>query len=202
MKLSLATDEKELLLRLRKGDHIAFELLYNKYYQSLTGHLIRLLKSTELAKEVVQDTFMAVWEHRDRIDTERPLKSYIFKTATNNTFNIFKKAAYDEKYRAYLFPIIEVGYEHIEARVFEKENEQMLGEIMQRMSKKQREVFVLCKLQGKSYEEAGKELNISTNTIHTHIKRANLFIKESLSRYPEFVTSVIISVSFGLNHLN
>ncbi|WP_346070392.1 RNA polymerase sigma factor [Sphingobacterium siyangense] len=193
MNTKSITDERELLLKLRDGDHLAFEQLYNKYHPNLIGHLIRLLKSTDLAKEVLQDTFMAVWEHRGSIDTERPLKAYLFKTATNNTFNIFKKAAHDVKYRKYLYPIIEAGYEHIEVQLFEKENGQLLEKLLSKMSEKQREVFVLCKIEGKSYEEASKELNISINTIHTHIKRANHFLKIQLNNYPEFIFSVIIS---------
>lgn len=81
MKTLNAISEKELLLRLQEGDHGAFGKLYDTYHYNLVGHLIRLLKSTELAKEVAQDTFMALWEHRDRIDVEKPVKPYLFKIA-------------------------------------------------------------------------------------------------------------------------
>lgn len=192
-------DEKELLQKLRDGDNQAFEQVYNKYYYNLTGHLIRMLKSTDLAKEVVQDTFMALWEHRDRLDPEKSIKSYLFKIATNQTFNIFKKASHDEKYRAYLYPIIEAGYEQIETAILKKENEKILQEILQKMPQKQREVFTLCKLQGKSYQEVSEELEISTSTVHTHIKRSNQFLKENLVHYPTFIAPILLSATLAID---
>lgn len=195
MATTIHTEEKELLLRLQGGDHAAFEQVYNQYYYNLTGHLIRLLKSTDLAQEVVQDTFMALWEHRDRLDTDKPIKPYLFKIATNHTFNIFKKASHDQKYRAYLSPIIEAGYEQIETEIFKKENEKILQDILEKMPQKQREVFILCKLQGKSYQEVSDQLNISLHTIHTHIKRSHQFLKQNLAQYPAFIVPLMISAS-------
>lgn len=186
MKRLTPINEHDVLRQLRKGNETAFETIYNTYYQQLIGHLLRLLKSTELAKEVVQDTFMALWEHRERIDESKSIKAYLFKIATNNAYNIFKRAVHDEKVRAYLYPAIEASYEHIETQLAEKENEQRLREILQRMPAKQRIVYTLCKLHGKSYEEASKELNISIGTIHTHIKRANQFLKKRIATCAEF----------------
>jgi RNA polymerase sigma-70 factor (family 1) len=194
MKKLIATDERYVLQQLRDGDETAFETIYNTYYQQLTGHILRLLKSTELAKEVVQDTFMSLWMHRGRIDVEKPIKAYLFKIATNNAYNIFKRAAHDEKLKSYLYPAIQAGYEHIEAHILAKENEQRFRELLQRMPAKQRIVYTLCRVHGKSYEEVSQELNISTGTIHTHIKRANRFLKKQIASFPEFAAYLFFSL--------
>lgn len=197
MKAQALYDEKELLLRLQNGDHAAFEKIYNAYYYNLTGHLLRLLKSKELASEVLQDTFFALWQHRDRIDTEQPIKAYLFRIATNNAYNIFKRASHDEKLKAYLYPIIEAGYEHIEANILRRENQELLHGILQKMPAKQREVYILCKLEDKSYQEVSALLNISVNTINTHIKRANLFFKTYISDHPDTFALLLLSLSIG-----
>lgn len=191
MKRLTPINEQYVLQQLRKGNETAFEIIYNAYYQQLIGHLLRLLKSAELAKEVVQDTFLALWEHRERVDEHKPIKAYLFKIATNNAYNIFKRAVHDEKVRAYLYPATEAGYEHIETHLLEKENEQRFREILQRMPAKQRIVYTLCKLHGKSYDEVSKELNISIGTIHTHIKRANQFLRKRIASYAEFSISIL-----------
>lgn len=186
-------DEVKLLQNLRRGNHHAFEQIYETYYYNLTGHIFRFLKSTELAKEVVQDTFMALWEHRDRIDVNRPIKPYLYRIATNLTYNVLKKAAHSQKYRNYLLPIIEDGYEQIETALFKKENEQILQDILQKMPNRQREVFILCKIQGKSYQEVCELLNISFHTVNTHIKRSTQFLKQNISEYPLFLLLVLQS---------
>lgn len=190
-------DEKELLQKLQIGDHHAFEQIYETYYFNLTGHILRLLKSTELAKEVVQDTFMALWENREKVEIDRSIKPYLFRIATNLTYNVLKKAAHNQKYRAYLLPLVEAGYEQIESALFKKENEQILQDILQKMPNRQREVFILCKLQGKSYQEVSEKLNISFHTVNTHIKRSTQFLKQNITEYPFFILLVIHSVSIA-----
>src|SRR5690554_6805393 len=98
-------DERELLIKLRDGDHSAFEKLYTHYSPVITAHLIHLLKSMDLAEEVAQDTFISVWEHRENIDSEKSFKSYLYKIATNKTYNLFCRASYDKALRSYMLPI-------------------------------------------------------------------------------------------------
>ena len=192
MKKLPIVDEREVLQRLRDGDAAAFETIYNTYYEQLTGHLLRLLKSTELAKEVLQDTFMALWVHRTRVDENKSIKAYLFKIATNHAYNFFKRAAHDEKLKAYLAPTLDVGYNHVENYLLEKENELHLQKILEQMPAKQRDVYTLCRVEGKSYEEVSRQLNISTGTIHTHVKRANRFLKERLARFSKFATYLVL----------
>ncbi len=191
------TDEKDLLLRLRDGDGAAFTALYNHYHRPLIAHLVRMLKSTELAQEVVQDTFMALWENRDGLHTDSPLKPYLYTIAANHAYGIFRRAAVDEKVRAHLLPAIEGGYDHIESQLLKKDNERILQEILQEMPERQREIYVRCKLDGKTYAEVGQEFNVSTGTVHTHVKRANKFLKERLLNHPEFAGYLIIGIALG-----
>ncbi|GAE66769.1 hypothetical protein H3Z85_17950 [Chryseobacterium indologenes] len=60
MKSHDAIDEKELLLRLREGDGIAFELLYDKYKETLARKLFRILKSWDNTQEILQEVFVSV----------------------------------------------------------------------------------------------------------------------------------------------
>lgn len=114
-------DETELLVKLQQGDHKAFESIYDVHQSRITAHLMRLLKSEELAKEVVQDTFLALWEHRDWVEIDKPVGAYLYRIATNKPYNLFKRAILDEKLWAYLYPAIEAGYDHIETQLLNKE---------------------------------------------------------------------------------
>lgn len=175
-------DERELLLRLRDGDYHAFNHIYNKYSSGLTANLIRLLKNDVLVEEVLQETFMALWENRDNLDVDKSVDGYLFRISANKAKNLFKRAAHDQKMRDYFYPAIEAGYEHIEAQLFRKENEKLLHSLLEKLPPKQREVYTLCKLHGLTYREVSKRLNIAESTINSHILRANAFLKQSLIR--------------------
>ena len=199
MNLLSLSEEQDLLRRLREGDSDAFERIYKAYHYRLIGHLIRLLKSTDLAQEVVQDTFVALWDNRSKLQVENSIMPYLYRVASNKSFNLFRKAAHDQKYRAYLYPILEAGYEQIESRLFQKEQREILQNIIDKMPERQRQIFIRCKLDGKTYEEVAAELQLSIHTVHTQIKRANQLIKETLIQYPDFLAAVFLSTSLAVS---
>ncbi|MFD2555082.1 RNA polymerase sigma factor [Sphingobacterium tabacisoli] len=199
MNVLSLSEEQDLLRRLREGDRDAFECIYKAYHYRLIGHLIRLLKSTDLAQEVVQDTFVALWDSRSKLQVENSILPYLYRVASNKAFNLFRKAAHDQKYRAYLYPILEEGYEQIETRLFHKEQREILQNIIYKMPERQRQIFIRCKLDGKTYEEVATELQLSIHTVHTQIKRANQLIKETLIQYPDFLAAVLLSTSLAVS---
>ncbi|MGK6352832.1 RNA polymerase sigma factor [Parapedobacter sp. DT-150] len=175
------TNERALLLRLREGDHKAFEKLFSIYSPIITGHLLRLLKVPELVEEIVQDSYLSLWEYRDRIDPDKPIKAYIFQIAVNNARDLFRRAMHDKQLRTMFYRTVSEGYEHIEAELARKENRDLLGRLLNRLPERQRNVYILCKVEGLSYREVSGRLGISENTVNSHIKRANALLKQYLA---------------------
>lgn len=169
---------KDLLHRLKDGDYDAFNQVYRQYSPALTANLIRLLKNDVLVEEVLQETFITLWERRERVDPEKSVDSYLFRISANKAKNLFKRAAYDEKMRAYFIEAIESGYEQIETKLFREENSQLLHKLLNKLPSKQREVYTLCKLEGMSYREVSERLNISESAVNSHIRRANALLKQ------------------------
>ena len=184
------SDEENLLCRLKEGDYDAFELLYKALHYQLIGNLFKLLKSEDLAQEVAQETFLVLWEQRENINPKLSLRAYLNKIASNKAYNIFKKASHDAKYRNYLFPILEAGYEQIESSLFTQERSDMLHRVLDEMPQRQKQVFTLFKIEGMSYEQIAAQLELSIHTVHTHIKRANQYLKARIKDNPELFTLV------------
>ncbi len=170
--------EKELLFRLKAGDHDAFETIYHIYKDRLIGNLLKVLKSRELVEEQVQDLFLNIWIGRDNIDPHKPFKAYLFRIAANMAKNVIRRAYYDIKMRAALLPVEERMYTHIEERIASQENKEVLDSLLNKLPPQRRTVFTLCKLEGKSYREVSELLNISENTVNDHIRKANLTLRQ------------------------
>lgn len=62
MALHAIPNDKELLCRVAEGDQQAFTTLFNAYYKTLGEYIFRVTESEEAAQEIVQDTFLKVWE--------------------------------------------------------------------------------------------------------------------------------------------
>lgn len=186
--------EKELLSQLKTGSKTAFNELYAIYSRPLISNLLKILKNDNLAEEILQETFIALWEHRHTIDPERSALGYLIRTSANKTKDLFKRAVHDRKMRAYFYPAVELGYEPIEAGLFRKENEMILNQLIDRLPDKQREVYRLCKIEGLSYREVSQRLGISEATVNSHILRANTALKKLVLRNPQILTIILISI--------
>lgn len=75
--------EKSILLRLIKGDKLAFNHIFSTYNQKLYFFALGYLKSDKDAEEVVQETFLKIWERREHVNLELSFQAYLFKIAFN-----------------------------------------------------------------------------------------------------------------------
>ncbi|HEY8387177.1 MAG TPA: sigma-70 family RNA polymerase sigma factor, partial [Parasegetibacter sp.] len=95
-------NEKELLFLLNKGDEQAFEQLYHSYSPRIFGNLVKLLKSEDIAEELLQDVFIKIWQRRSGIDPEQSFRSYLFRIAENSVYDFFRRTARDKLLQAKL----------------------------------------------------------------------------------------------------
>lgn len=180
-------DEKEWLLLLKQGNEQAFEKIYNLYSSRLFGNIYRMVKSESATKEILQDVFLKIWSNRAGIDPEKSFRSYLFRIAENNVYDFFRKAKRDKNMQARLFAAATEQYVHIEEMMFKKENALILEKAINSLSPQRQQVFRLCKLEDKSYNEVSQLLGISVSTISDHIVKANKAIREYLFNHDDVV---------------
>jgi len=173
--------ENELLLLLRQDDKRAFEMLYKLYKVQMASNLLRFLKSSDLAEELLQDLFLKVWEFRAQIDPERSFKSFLYRVSENMVYDFFRRASRDLKFREELKSTYSGLYSHVEETIFQKEDNEKLSEAISLLPPQRRQVFIFCKLEGKSYKEVSELMGISTSTINNQLMLANKFLKGYLN---------------------
>lgn len=171
-------EERQIVAELRAGSYDAFERIYHRYKAPVAVVVFRLLKSQEQVEDLVQDLFFRVWQHRKRIDPEQPFSAYLFRIAENLVFDSFRKISKDKRLQADILRSARVFTNEVEVAYIAKEDQDLLREAIQLLPQKRREVFVLCKLERKTYEEVSKSLNISLSTVNDHIYKANLFLRQ------------------------
>ncbi len=177
-------EERELLLRLRDGDGLAFTALYEHYRKPLAAKLLRMLKSDELALDAMQELFAKVWEVRATLDVEQSFVGFLYKAATNQVLNSFRKIKRDEHMKAVVAMSSARFYAPIEDNLIGEERRRALHDALGQLPPRQREVLVLHKLEGKSGKEISELLNISVSAVNNHVYRAIQQLGEILSRNP------------------
>ena len=190
-------NEKELLSLFKKGDEIAFTAIYNFYSRQLFHKIFRMVNDEDTAKELLQDLFMKIWDIRLHINPEKSFKSYLYTIGVNVVYDHFRKAAKDKRLATHLLAMAIDQYTHIEDSVISKDNMDLIKKAVNKLSPQRKKVFILCKLEGKSYEEVSKELHISVSTIQDHMVKANCVVRNYLHNHPDLVMYSLAAVIFA-----
>lgn len=171
-------EEKDLIRLLQTGDEYAFEKLYRLYSVRILKKLLRLVKDEEIAAELLQDTFLKLWEKREGLDPEQSLRSYLFRIAENKITDLFRRAAYDRKLREHLVAVSTELCHVTEDAIDFKDGQELLQQAISSLPPQRQKIFILCKIEGKSYEETAELLGISAGTVNDHMVKAGRAVRK------------------------
>lgn len=183
---------RTLLMKIVNNDHSAFHELYDHFSAQLYANILRMVRDTELAREILQDVFMRVWEKRENLDPDKSFNAYLHQIGKNLVYDHFRKLALDRKLGSQFTEADSEAYSHIEEQLFYKESNQLFLAAVAKLSPQRKQVFTLCKLEGKSYHEVSKLLQISTSTISDHLLKSNKFIKAQM-----LITESVLVIFIG-----
>ena len=177
-----AKTNKELLLLLQKDDRVAFYNLYERYSKRLYCFVIQYIKRDQDAEEIVQDVFIKIWEKRKAIDAFSGFESFLFTIAYNATISLLRKRVTENRYLEYLQSIQQVNKttESTDELYFTELNDK-LKSLLNELTPRQKEIFLLSREEDLSHEQISKKLNISINTVKKHIGNTIIFLKLHLN---------------------
>ncbi len=174
--------DQDLLLRLRKGDEVAFELVFYRYKGKLYDFIRRSLPADEDVESLIQEVFTKLWINREQLDPDKSLNAFLYTLARNEMFGHLRKLLVRRKYLEELnFELYEQG--NSTERQFEyNELRREISRLIDELPEKRREIFELSRNEGLSYKQIAQQLGISENTVDTQIRKALAFLKEQLKK--------------------
>ncbi len=94
----MVISEKEVISNLRKGDKETFEQLFHENYKNLVLYAKKFVMDTEIARDLVQDIFIYLWEKRQKLTINKSLSSYLFRAVRNASINHLKRESNKENF--------------------------------------------------------------------------------------------------------
>ncbi|MBS1603033.1 MAG: RNA polymerase sigma-70 factor [Bacteroidetes bacterium] len=165
-------DENDLLARIAEGDEKAFAPVFHYYRRKIYSYAYHLCGNSAQADELVQDVFMKVWLHREKIPHILRFDNWLFTIARNQIFDMLKNMAKESALRRQMAGLQEPGANLVEDIVLTRENEEQLQRALDQLSPRQRLIFTLSRHQGMKHEEIASHLHISRHTVKTHLVQA------------------------------
>ena len=134
---------KELLLAIQQGDKSAFEFLFKKYYEALVGYITTYTQDSQLSEDIVQHSFISLWNKRHKLLLDTSPKNYLYTIAYNRYIDLYRK---------------------------KKREDTLLKELC--LENLRKEVLYLSKLRGLDYNEIAEKLKISPRTVEEQVRIA------------------------------
>lgn len=167
-----------LMQAVQRGDMVAFNNLVDRYKDRLMNVIGRMLSSTEEAEDVVQETFVRVYQHRQSFNFQHCFSTWIYTIALNLARNELRK-----RKRFKFLDITDMQGAEVELAVEMKlpsRIPQVLEAAIQNLPEKYRTAFMLRDIQEMPYEEVAKVLNVPLGTVKSRVNRARMMLKEVL----------------------
>lgn len=180
-------------MRLHDGDTKAFEALYSAYYVYLCAVATKYVFDSEVAREIVNDVFLNVWNNRSTL--VYPVRAYLIRSVQNRSLNHLRQQHLQtvsmSEVQEHLLTIQEqqVTVEsHPLACLENKEFEEKISQAVDQLPPRCRDIFIQYLYQNKSYEEIAKAYNITSSTVRVQIKIGLTKLKDLLGDlYPLFL---------------
>ncbi|MDT7950799.1 MAG: sigma-70 family RNA polymerase sigma factor [Acetobacteraceae bacterium] len=162
-----ASDLAELLARVSAGDHAAFQDLYARTSAKLYGVTLRIVKGREIADEVLQDSYLRIWQNASRYApaSGSPM-TWMIAIARNAAIDVIRKRVHDAAAAEIDLPD---GAADPERQVIVQDQ---LGRCLGRLAAPQLECVVLAYCNGYSRDELARHFSAQVPTIKTWLHRA------------------------------
>jgi RNA polymerase sigma factor (sigma-70 family) len=162
-------NEKSILQKVATGNETAFKQLFFQWQPFLSSHIYRITESKELTEEIVQDIFLKIWLTREVLENIDNFKAYIVVVSRNQALNALRQ-------------LTTKGRQH---KAWEKEQRNpdqatepssfyysLIDEAIDHLSSRQREIYLLHRHQRLTYQQIAARLNVSRETVKTHLQQA------------------------------
>lgn len=152
----------------------------------LCNFVNRYLNNWENSREIVQNTFVKIWQNKDKIEIKTTVKSYLFQASKNNMIDFIRKSKKEVELSEGIISTIEVNNvseTHLDSTIIKS----AILKGLKTLKPKNRQIFELNKLEGLTYKEIADHLDISERAVEDNMSRAfkklKLYIEEHENLY-------------------
>lgn len=158
-------------------------MIFRMHYEALCNYAYSFLDDRDEAEEIVQSTFLNVWEKKHNITIETSLKSYLYRAVRNTCLNAIKHSKIKRKYVDESMATADKSHESVSQSIISSELDQKIGEAMMALPEQCRLIFQMSRFEELKYSEIAEQLNISIKTVENQIGKALKIMREQLKEY-------------------
>lgn len=184
--------DQELVLLMQSGDERVLQEIYDRYWDKMLAVAYNRVGNQEEAEECVQDVFYKLWKLRSDFSlSKNDLSNYLARAIRNQAFNILERRYRQRLKSENYIPDTNVNHVSPEHQLIVRELQQRIDTSIKSLPPQCQIVFKLSRQDGLSNKEIAQKLNLSENTIKSHLKKANKDIQGDIG--------LVITLAFALS---
>lgn len=154
-----------------------FETVYKQYSKDLRRFIFFKTQDLDKAEDILQETFIKLWDNCSKVDYNS-VKSYLYTVATNTFLNTIKHDKVVKKHHETL--VSHTTNESPEFIMLENEFMDKLQRTIDSLPEKQKEVFLLNRIENKKYKEIAEQLGVSVKAVEKRMHLALVVMREQI----------------------
>jgi RNA polymerase sigma-70 factor (ECF subfamily) len=180
----MPSDDCSHLKLLKEGSKFAFEYLYSQYSGKLYGFISRITHGNVWqTEELLQRTFIKVWENRKTINPDKSFISYLCIIAKNMLLNEIEHQTVEFVFSEYFKQNETVADYSTDRGIDYVFLEKLINQLADQLPPARKQIFLLRKQKDYSVKEIAKELNLAETTVQTQLSKAMSFIRKQLLQH-------------------
>lgn len=186
-ELALDADTRDKALELIFSD------LFRTYEYALYTLAFRLLKDDAVAKDVIQEVFLALWTARDKLHEINTIEAYLFRITRFKVIKHLRKVSADDRLKEKIWFALKDLDEDGDAKIEEREFHSVLTLAIEQLPAKRKKVYLLKNTEGKTYKDIADEMKISQHTVKNHLSSAGQTIRNFFAFTFKTITVMIMT---------
>lgn len=170
-------DDFRLYANVKKGDRKSFDALFKLYYKELCRYSWKFVRSKDAVEDIVQKVFIQLWTKRKHLLITESVRGYLYTSVRNESLIYLKSTEIRKIYEsAYSTNSTDDENTATVAEVFAEKVRQKMADLPEKC----KEIFILSRFDGLTYDEIAAYLAISKKTVENQMIIAYKKLRESL----------------------
>jgi RNA polymerase sigma-70 factor, ECF subfamily len=184
-------DEGDLVLMLQSKDERGFSILYDNYSSALYGVILKIVRTEEIAADVMQDSFVKIWKNIEGYNrTKGTLFTWMLNVARNTAIDKIRSQDFQNSQRN---QDLDSNVEIIDNQASSQFDVDAIGlkKVVENLRPEHRQMIDLLYFKGYTQAEVAEEFGIPLGTVKTRVKAAIVQLRQ-------YFVEMILVIWFGI----
>lgn len=165
-----------------KTIEVLFSDIFRQHEHRLYTLALKLTKSDQAAKDIIQEVFLKLWDQRAIIHTIHNMEAWLYRITENKVIDFLRKASADTRLKKMIWDHLQQIVNESEQYLAAKEYNHIIQKAIEQLPPQRRLIYQLNKESGLNYNQIADELHISKHTVKNQLFTAVQSVRRFLAR--------------------